>query len=143
MVEDCKISRDVMEELLRRQGVRITSAPGARAALTMLRPPLPDAIITDLHMPEMDGIALMDELRAHGIAVPVIACSADVSTETHRACQDAGFAAFLPKPFTGAALNETLATALESALPVLDHAALTRNAGGDAQLLTRWKAGIV
>lgn len=142
VVEDRKINRDVIEELLRRKGVRVTSVPGGQAALAVLRPPLPDAIITDLHMPEMDGLALMRELRAQGIAVPVIASSADVSTETYAACRDAGFAAFLPKPVTGAALVETLAAAVESALPVLDRAALDRNTGGDRRLLARWLAGI-
>ncbi len=142
VVEDRKINRDVMEELLRRSGVRVASAPGGRVALAALDHPLPDAIITDLHMPEMDGIALMGALRARGLAIPVIASSADVSTQTRLACRDAGFAAFLPKPVAGAALAGTLASVLEDALPVLDHAALDRNTGGDRQLAARWRARI-
>jgi len=142
VVEDSKINRDVMEELLRLGGARAAAVPGGRLALAALRPPLPDVIVTDLHMPEMDGLALMAELRARGLAIPVVASSADVSTETRLACRDAGFAAFLPKPVTSATLAQTLAATLEEALPALDRAALARNTGGDRQLAARWLARI-
>lgn len=142
LVEDRRINRDVMGELLRREGVRVALAQGARAALAALDRPLPDAIITDLHMPEMDGIALMGELRARGLAIPVIASSADVSTETRGACRRAGFADFLPKPVTGAALRRALTAVLDAAMPALDETALARNTGGDGAIAARWKARI-
>ncbi|WP_232845017.1 ATP-binding protein [Paracoccus onubensis] len=142
VVEDRKINREVMEELLRRNGVRAVSVPGASAALTALNHQHPDAIITDLHMPEMDGIALMGRLRGRGLTIPVIASSADVSTETRLACRNAGFTAFLPKPLTGATLLDTLTTVFRDAMPVLDDAALVRNTGGDQRMAARWKARI-
>lgn len=142
VVEDRKINREVMEELLRRNGVKATSVPGACAALAALNHQHPDAIITDLHMPEMDGIALMGRLRGQGVTIPVIASSADVSTETRLACQNAGFTAFLPKPLTGATLLETLTTVFGEAMPVLDDTALARNTGGDQRMAARWKARI-
>ncbi len=142
VVEDREINRVVIGEMLRRKGVRVTLMPSGPAALAALGPPLPDAIITDLHMPEMDGIELTRELRARGIVVPVIASSADVSTETYAACREAGFAGFLPKPVTGAALADALTAALEGTLPAIDRAALDRNTDGDAQLAARWLDGI-
>lgn len=141
LVEDRQINRKVIESLLRRAGSRVASAADGRAALALLDTQRPDLILTDLHMPDLDGLATLRELRARGFDdIPVVASSADVSTETRLACRQAGFADFLPKPVTGAALLACLSAALERARPVLDPALLDRNTAGDPALRMRWLA---
>lgn len=138
LIEDSRINREVLDALLRRLGARVAVASGAREALVILRQRTPDAIITDLHMPELDGFALLRELRAKGVNVPVIASSADVSSETRRTCVEAGFADFLAKPITGDALGRILARVLEAAVPPLDQQRLARTTAGDGALAARW-----
>ncbi|MFH5776370.1 ATP-binding protein [Paracoccus sp. NGMCC 1.201697] len=141
LIEDREINRTVIESLLRRAHARVASAPDGRSALTVLAMQRPDVILTDLHMPDLDGLATLREMRARGFGdIPVVASSADVSTETRLACREAGFADFLPKPVTGAALTVCLSTVLEQAVPVLDHGMLDRNTAGDDNLKDHWLA---
>jgi signal transduction histidine kinase/ActR/RegA family two-component response regulator len=62
-----------------------------------------DLVLLDLHLPEMDGFAILRRLRAIEAAagrppVPVIAMTADVLVATRRRCEASGFAGFLAKP---------------------------------------------
>ncbi|MFT3688417.1 ATP-binding protein [Paenirhodobacter sp.] len=128
IVEDRDLNRSVLESLLRQAGAQVVAVAGGAAAVEHLARAQPDAVITDLHMPGMDGFGT---LRAIGATtLPVIASSADVSAETRAACAAAGFAAFLPKPLSLDALIRTVSEVLP---PVI--APLT---GPDAGLRRGW-----
>ena len=61
-----------------------------------------DLVITDCHMPHMDGFALARAIRSDACAtrarVPIIALTASVLERTREACRDAGIDHFLAKP---------------------------------------------
>lgn len=141
LIEDQQINRAVTGALLARAGARVTAAADAGQALEMLAEARPDLILTDLHMPGLDGFATLHELRIRGWTdMPVVASSADVSTATRQACAAAGFAGFVAKPLVGRTLFTTLSDVLNRAQPPLDREVLARNAGGDGTLAEKWLA---
>lgn len=98
IVDDDADVRASLENYLRAAGVAVRTFASAEAFLAA--PALPEAgcLVTDLHMPGMDGLALQAELNRRGRAFPVIVMTA-FPTEAARAESAAlGAAAFLAKP---------------------------------------------
>jgi CheY-like chemotaxis protein len=76
VVEDSQAMRAAVAEFLRRNGFDVTEVGSARQALELVSTgaaPLYDAVVTDLDMPDMDGITLTDVLRSRRPELPVIA----------------------------------------------------------------------
>lgn len=63
--------------------------------------PLPDLIISDLHMPSLDGIELLENIQTSGILrhIPVIILSGSEDPEKRRKCLALGASSYLIKPF--------------------------------------------
>ena len=79
LVDDDEDFRDVAAMMLQRTGHEVRTAANAREALhSLARPPLPCLIVTDLDMPVVSGLELIEQLRVHPAAreIPVIVCSA-------------------------------------------------------------------
>lgn len=65
VVDDHPVNVRVLSRQLRQWGMRVASADSGALALDMLRQgPLPDVVITDMHMPQMDGVELARHIRA-------------------------------------------------------------------------------
>ena len=75
VVEDHDDSRDLWERVLRYAGALVTAAGSAHQALELCASVQPDVVVTDLAMPDEDGIWLAQELRARGEQFPIIAVS--------------------------------------------------------------------
>jgi CheY-like chemotaxis protein len=75
VVEDHDDSRDLWERVLHYAGALVTAARTARQALELCASVHPDVVVTDLSMPEEDGIWLAEEIRARGERMPLIAVS--------------------------------------------------------------------
>ena len=74
----------------------IEAADGAQA-LSLLTPPLPDLVLTDLLMPEVDGLELVQESRGLHPVVPVILMTAKGSEDIAAAAMNSGAASYVPK----------------------------------------------
>ena len=100
LVEDFEDSRLMMKRLLELCGYRVVEAVDGRQAVSMAQKALPDLIIMDLSLPEMDGLAAARRIRRlDGLGrVPVIALTAFDSEDYYEAALAAGCAAFLTKP---------------------------------------------
>jgi CheY-like chemotaxis protein len=104
-VEDDADLRDDVIAILARAGFKIVGASNGREALELCLHSPPDLVITDLVMPEMDGIELIRSLRKIMPELPVIAVSGGLSTAASsarpilNAAKALGAAAVLPKPF--------------------------------------------
>ena len=100
IVDDSENNRKLARDVLRAGGLRTIEATDGREALALAAESLPDVILLDLRLPDMDGWevarALRDSVRTRRI--PVVALSALRSGGDHDALSADGFAGFLEKP---------------------------------------------
>ncbi len=98
VVDDEAYVRDSLAELLRSEGMRVATASGANEALDVLAKRRFDVIVTDLKMPSGDGLALLEESRAAGIAIPILVITGLGTVSEAVAAMKAGAFDFLQKP---------------------------------------------
>jgi signal transduction histidine kinase/ligand-binding sensor domain-containing protein/CheY-like chemotaxis protein len=118
VVEDQPLNREVAIGMLAALGLAADTANDGREALQELARTHYDAVLMDCEMPVMDGLAATRELRrtaGSGPHLPVIALTADATSEARAACVNAGMDDYLTKPFTREALHATLARWLVAA----------------------------
>lgn len=120
LVEDEDLNRQVTRELLEHDGYRVIACASGREALNRLagdaaviEPPF-DAVLMDVHMPEMDGVETTRQLRRSLdpalAALPIIALTAAATANTIQRCLAAGMDAVLAKPIDLDALHQVLAS---------------------------------
>lgn len=98
--------------LLRRMGhVPLVSLSG-REAVELIDTEVPDLILTDLRLPAVDGLAILRHARRGARHIPVILFTAYTSDASKREALKEGAAAYLPKPFSAAALHAAVERAL-------------------------------
>jgi len=115
LIEDNPINAMLSRELLRRRGFDVKDVTSGEAALAVLAQEDFDVILTDLHMPGLDGFETTRLLREQEIAegrerTPVVALTADANQGIREACQEAGMDGFLTKPIDPAELDSVLQT---------------------------------
>lgn len=103
VVDDHQANVALLEGLLKGIGIgRVTGFTDPRAALGSCTQSLPDLVLLDLHMPDLDGFAVMEELKRllppEGF-LPVLVLTADVSSEIKEQALAAGAKDFVTKPF--------------------------------------------
>ena len=93
-------------------GAKVVVARNGHEGLKTVKDSSPDLVLSDIKMPGMDGLELLDEIRALGPdaanSVPVFAMSAHFSRTDGDRINRAHFRACLPKPFTPDKLVETI-----------------------------------
>lgn len=107
IVDDNAATRRLAAIFLQEAGHHITTAATGAQALTLLAQERFDAIVTDLHMPGMDGLSLARAIRAapgRFGAAPILAFSADHDQTDAAMVRTAGVQGFLAKPFTPSSL---------------------------------------
>src|SRR5690554_5238621 len=72
IVDDDKSIRWVLEKALSREGVDITSFSDPKQVLEKVKQEIPDVVISDIRMPGMDGISLLEKIKQHAPEIPVI-----------------------------------------------------------------------
>ena len=98
VVDDAKLDRLLAEALLNEAGsFDVESVDSAAEALRAVDRSKPDVVVTDLVMPEMDGIELVTELRDRVPGLPVILMTSRGSEEIAVRALDAGAASYVPK----------------------------------------------
>ena len=117
VVEDHDDARRYLGLFLDRLGANVVLARNGFEGLEAIKNNGPNLVLSDIHMPEMDGFELLREIRALGSeaggSVPVIAMTAFVTHADRTRILNAGFQACLPKPFTPDKLVETILTVLD------------------------------
>ena len=106
LAEDDRAVRDAVDRALRGAGYQVDPVGDGAAALAGARVPGVDALVLDLGLPVVDGIAVCRELRAEGSRVPILVLTARAGVADRVAGLDAGADDYLTKPF---ALDELLA----------------------------------
>jgi PAS domain S-box-containing protein len=109
LAEDNPVNQEVACELLRRAGLHVDTAADGNEALQLLRGNPYDAVLMDVQMPGLDGLAATRALRVEfGGSLPVIAMTAHAFGEDRAACLAAGMNDHVAKPVDPERLYETL-----------------------------------
>jgi len=111
VVEDDAALRRLFEQMLLRDGHEVTIAADGAKALKLIESASFDVVITDLIMPEMEGLSLLRELRHLKSPLKIIAMSGGgrgSATDYLEMAAMLGAAATLSKPFTHQQLTETV-----------------------------------
>ena len=116
LAEDNAVNREVLKEMLEHAGARVTIAENGAEALAHATKQEFDIIFMDCHMPVMDGLSAVAELRAAEIATGrsptfVVALTADVTAENRERCLEVGMNELAGKPITQARLSELIKAA--------------------------------
>lgn len=112
IVDDDEDIRDAFSNLLQALGYSCQAFDGARAFLKANSPGRFDCLITDIRMPSISGLELIQHLKAAGEALPVIVITSVSDPAVRRQALAFGALAYLQKPITDEALLESLRTAL-------------------------------
>jgi DNA-binding response OmpR family regulator len=106
-VDDERKYCDIVAKFLRSQGYEVRTAYDVGDALFRLKAELPDLILLDVMMPEVDGITFLGKLRSNPewARIPVVIVSAKTLPEDRSLAINVGADHFLPKPFSAQQLR--------------------------------------
>jgi two-component system chemotaxis response regulator CheY len=116
VVDDFSTMRRIVRNLLKELGfTNVDEAEDGAVALQKLKGGGFDFVVTDWNMPNMDGLMLLQSVRADPAlkALPVLMVTAEAKKENIIAAAQAGASGYVVKPFTAATLNEKLTKIFE------------------------------
>ena len=114
LVDDSATDRRLIEGLLKKSlHFEVDTAADGLKALESLKAKVPDVVVTDMQMPNMDGMQLVENVRKLYPLVPVVLITAAGSEELASEALKRGAAGYVPKARCGELLNETLDHVLE------------------------------
>lgn len=114
LAEDNPINQQVATATLNHYGHDVTVAENGKAAVDLCSEQSFDLVFMDMQMPIMDGLEATQRIRelpGHTQTLPIIAMTANSSTEHREACLAAGMTSFVAKPVDRHRLEEVLAEA--------------------------------
>lgn len=111
-VDDSRFSRSRVVSALKEGGHDVIEAADGIEGFRAVEEHNPDVVVTDLLMPNCDGIEQLRKIRDAGMTVPVIIVSADIQQTSRDMCEELKAFAFLNKPFDKQDLNNKVASAL-------------------------------
>jgi class 3 adenylate cyclase len=115
VVDDNEDNRDMLARRLRRQGFEVQTAAGGRAALAALAVGPVDLVLLDVMMPDLDGYAVLERLKADPALrdIPVLMISALDELDSVVRCIQLGAEDYLGKPFDPVLLQARIGACLE------------------------------
>lgn len=117
LVDDDEAVRDSLRVLLESYGMTVDDYSSARDFLSHAQSDRSDCMLLDLHMPEMDGLQLLEAMRKQGSALPVIIITGRSDTQLISRAIQAGAHALLDKPVEDDRLLQTIRSAVAHARP--------------------------
>lgn len=99
IVDDDRSIRWVLEKALEKEGLQVATFDSGDAALKQLRTEKPAAIVSDIRMPGMNGLDLLNILQSDFPGLPVIIMTAHSDLDSAVAAYKGGAFEYLPKPF--------------------------------------------
>lgn len=125
VVDDEDMTRKLLRLMLERDGFVIAEAEDGQHALEVIAQQLPDMVILDVMMPNMDGFATCQKIRSRpeSAHLPIILLSARTQAEAVHAGLQAGANRYITKPISKPELLQAIAELLagDSAGPGVDH----------------------
>lgn len=99
LVEDDAALRAALERSLTRAGMRVQTCSDGSQALALWQRLLPDVVLLDLNLPGLDGLQVLTQARAAGLATPVVILTARGTVGDRVLGLNLGADDYLPKPF--------------------------------------------
>ena len=119
LVDDSASIRKLAKDMLAAVGVTgIMEAENGKVAMQLLKDKMPDVIITDWNMPEINGLTLVKMCRQLGLKQPIIMMTTESGKEQVVEAVKAGVNNYIVKPFNAA----TLKTKIEAVFPDMANA---------------------
>ncbi|MEM9419234.1 MAG: sigma-54 dependent transcriptional regulator [Planctomycetota bacterium] len=122
VVDDKQMMRDSVGATLQRAGYTVVAASNGEVALRMVAKHRPAAVVTDLKMPEMDGLELLQRLAQSDDQLPVVLMTAYGNINDAVSAMKAGAFDFVQKPFEGDQLKMVVRRAVEHRRLVMENA---------------------
>lgn len=113
LIEDVRPQAEIFSSYLKIAGYEVALAQTGNEALLMFDELKPDAVVLDLHLPDMNGMSILRQAQERYPNIPVIVATADTSAQTAIDAINAGAYDFILKPFPAPRLVVTLHNALE------------------------------
>lgn len=116
VVDDSKVMRMIVKRHIRQAGFghyTVEQAGDGAEALDLVRAGAPDIVISDWNMPQMNGIELLENLRAEGNAVPFGFVTSEGSADMRKRAADTGALFVITKPFTVDHFKDALSKVLQ------------------------------
>lgn len=122
VVDDEIAIREFVTDTMQYAGYTTISAPDGDSGIRLAREHIPDLIISDLHMPNVDGFAMLETIRKSPATntIPIIFLTAENDQRVMRSGMFSGAEDFLVKPVTSSDLLTAVTTQLEKRI-VLEH----------------------
>jgi DNA-binding NtrC family response regulator len=114
LVDDEPTLRRVIGRALVKAGFEVTHAPDGRSALEQLQKERFDAVISDIRMPSMNGLQLLERLLEDDPDMPIVLMSGSTEVESSRAAAELGAFDYLPKPLVLADLQRSALRAVSA-----------------------------
>ncbi len=110
VVDDSISVRLALQDELAKEGYQVLTAENGKRAMEILQGTLPDLILSDVYMPEMDGVELCASLHGNPLysSIPFVVMSTENDAGNMRKMMTYGAAAFIVKPFNIEQLTMTL-----------------------------------
>lgn len=124
IAEDSKTTRSVIRRTLSLAGIepgQVREAEDGAAALRAIEANAPDLLLTDIHMPNLDGVELIRAVRQRDLApeMAIVVVSSNLNETRLSELQALGVQGCLPKPFTPEDLVEAVRHALGEELATI------------------------
>jgi two-component system, chemotaxis family, chemotaxis protein CheY len=119
IVDDSSVMRKIVERALRQAGLELSAvleAASGTEALELLRRERVDLILSDINMPQMDGLEFLRQMEAQNLApeTPVVMITTESSEEHVREAIAAGAQGYIRKPFTPEQVKDRVVPLLEA-----------------------------
>ena len=112
IVDDEESVRRAISRLIVSAGFRARAFAGGSTFLSSLQTERPDCVVLDLHMPEMNGFEVQEQLRKFPHPVPVVVITGHHTAEARQRALEAGAVDYLRKPVDDEALLGVVSRAL-------------------------------
>jgi two-component system, chemotaxis family, chemotaxis protein CheY len=110
IIDDSAFSRRKLKEAILKEQpeIELIEAVDGEEALKKIASESPDACVTDLLMPKMDGVSFLRAVKERDLPVKVAVFSADIQDSRKAECRELGAITFLEKPLTPAKIAQLL-----------------------------------
>ena len=119
VVDDSRVIRAVIKKTLGLAGVEVNElheAQNGKEALDILKEKQIDRVFSDIHMPEMNGVEMIEKMMSDGVLrdIPVIVVSSEGSKERMGELLEKGARAYVRKPFTPELIRDLVQETMEA-----------------------------